>query len=146
MPGQAAIDRLLAPDFDARSTVILEEPLPADVEVVAGATGVVEWLEREVDRFTLRVAPDRPSLLVVLDNWFPAWEATVNGELVPVHRANYAFRAIAVPPGEHTVSFRYAPAELRTGAVISLAILALLLAVIAAGSLPLRRRGSAPPA
>lgn len=146
VPGEAAIERLLAPNFDARNTAILPEPLPVDVEVEAGATGVVEWLEREVDRFTLRVAPDRHALLVVLDNYFPAWQATLNGHLVPVHRVNHTFRAIAVPPGEHTVSFSYTPTELRTGAVLSLITLSLLLVVILAGALGehRRRRAAAP--
>jgi hypothetical protein len=139
----AAIDRLLAADFDARSTVLLEEPLPADVEVAAGAAGAVEWLERGVDRYTLRVAPDRPALLVVLDNWFPAWRAKVNGELTPIYRANHTFRAIAVPPGEHTVTFEYAPVALRTGALISLLVLALLLAVIVLDAWRGRRRAVA---
>jgi hypothetical protein len=140
VPGDAAIGRLLAEDFDARRTAILAEPLPADVELEAGAGGIVEWVEREVDRYTLRVAPDRPALLVVLDNHYPAWEATVNGQITPIFRANHTFRAVAVPPGEHTVTFRYTPRALRTGATISLLVLLLLLGIIAA-DLAGRRRG-----
>jgi hypothetical protein len=130
LDGEAAIERLLSEDFDARNTVILPEPLPADVEVRQGVAGAVEWIEREVDRFTLRVAPDGPALLVVLDNWFPAWEATVNGHIVPVYRANHTFRAVAVPPGEHTVVFRYTPADLRAGSASRSSPSALLLACL----------------
>jgi hypothetical protein len=135
VPGDAAIGRLLSEDFDPRTTAILAEPLPADVELQPGARGTVEWIERDVDGYRLRVAPDRPALLVVLDNHYPAWEATVNGRLTPIYRANHTFRAIAVPPGNHTVEFRYTPTALRTGALISLAVLALLLAVVTAGFL-----------
>lgn len=134
LAGDAAMERYLSEEFDARTTVILEEPLPADVEVEPGATGAVEWLEREPDSFALRVAPDRPAMLVVLDNYFPAWKAFVDGREVPVHRANYTFRAIAVPAGEHTVTFRYVPTELRTGAAISLVLLGLLLTVVLSGA------------
>jgi hypothetical protein len=130
VPGDAALARYLSEDFDPRTRVILEQDLPPDVEVQAGATGVVEWVERQADEFTLRVAPDRPAMLVVLDNYFPAWKAFVDGREVPIHRANHTFRAIAVPAGDHTVTFRYDPAELRTGAGISLIVLSLLLAVI----------------
>lgn len=142
LSGDAAMARYLSEEFNPRTTVILEEPLPADVEVQAGAAGVVEWLEREPDAFTLRVAPDRPAMLVVLDNWFPAWKAFVDGHQVPVHRANYTFRAIAVPAGEHTVTFRYEPSELRSGAAISLTLLGLLLAIILAGAWRERRSGA----
>jgi hypothetical protein len=137
--GNAAIERLLSPAFDARATAILAEPLPATAEIQAGATGTVEWVERQVDRFTLRVAVDRPALLMVLDNYYPAWQATVGGRQTPIYRANHTFRAIEVPAGEHMVSFRYTPVALRTGALISLAVLTLLLVVIAAGFLADRR-------
>lgn len=139
LPPDAALERYLSEAFDARTTVILEEPLPADVEVQEGAAGVVEWLERQPDEFRLRVAPDRAAMLVVLDNWFPAWKAFVDGREVPVHRANYTFRAIAVPAGEHTVTFSYEPTELRSGAAISLVLLGLLLAAVLFGAWRERR-------
>jgi hypothetical protein len=135
----AAIERLLADDFDARTIALLEEPLPQDVEVQRGATGVVEWLERGTDAHTLRVTADRAALLIVLDNWFPAWEATVGGRAAPVLRANHTFRAIPVPPGEHVVTLRYRADTLRSGAFISLAVLALLLGVVIADTLRSRR-------
>jgi hypothetical protein len=139
VPGNAAIERLLSPGFDARAAAILAEPLPATVEIQAGATGTVEWVERQVDRFTLRVSADRPALLMVLDNYYPAWRATVGGRETPIYRANHTFRAVEVPTGEHMVTFRYTPVALRTGALISLAVLTLLLLVIAAGYLADRR-------
>jgi hypothetical protein len=139
IPGGAAMERYLSEEFDAGTSVILEEPLPADMEVVAGAAGIVEWLEREPDAFTLRVAPDRPAMLVVLDNHFPAWKAYVDGREVQVYRANHTFRAIAVPAGEHSVSFRYEPTELRSSAAISLVVLGLLLAVVVSSAWRERR-------
>jgi hypothetical protein len=131
--GDAALARYLSADFDPRSTVILEEPPGADVDLEPEAAGVVEWVDRSPDEYTLRVVADRPAMLVVLDSWYPAWQALVDGREVPVRRANYAFRAIAVPAGEHTVRFRYSPDQLRTGALISLSILALLLVVALSG-------------
>jgi hypothetical protein len=144
VPGDGAIARLLAPEFDARTTAILAEPLPADVELESGVSGAVEWVSRQVDEYSLRVAPDRPALLVVLDNWYPAWEALVDGRSVPIHRVNHTFRAVAVPPGEHTVTFRFRPTALRTGALISITVLTLLMAVVLAGTLgEVRARRSA---
>jgi hypothetical protein len=135
VPGDAAIGRVLDADFDPRGTVVLEQPLPQGIEVEAGATGTVEWLNREVDRFTLRVVADRPGLLVVLDNHYPAWRAAINGHATTIYRANHTFRAVAVPAGEHTVSFHYAPQALRTGVITSLLVLTALLGIVLAGGL-----------
>ena len=138
-----AISRLLSPEFDARNTAILSGPLPSDVEVQAGATGAVEWLNRQVDEYTLRVAPDRPALLVVLDNYYPAWRATVDDREVPIWRANETFRAIAVPAGEHSITFKYGTDQLRRGAYISLIVLVLLGAVVIVSAVRERTRTKA---
>jgi hypothetical protein len=140
-PSEAdVVVRMLDARFDARSAAIVTEPLPADVQVQEGATGTVQWVERQVDRYTLNVTATAPALLMVLDNWYPAWEAEVNGQATPIHRANHTFRAIAVPAGQSTVTLRYTPSALQAGAGISLAVMLLLLGVIAAGVLLERRR------
>lgn len=140
------IVRLLDERFDARSTAILSEPLPAGVQVQEGARGVVSWAEREVDRYTLQVTASAPALLMILDNWYPAWEAEVNGQPTPIIRANYTFRAVPIPEGASTVTLRYTPTALQAGATISLAVLLLLLVVVVAGVLLERRRPTVSPA
>jgi uncharacterized membrane protein YfhO len=55
------------------------------------------------------------------DVYYPGWTASVDGTAVPIHRANYAFRAVAVPPGRHVVEFHYRPASVRYGLLLSLA-------------------------
>ncbi|MDR2463617.1 MAG: YfhO family protein, partial [Verrucomicrobiales bacterium] len=50
-----------------------------------------------------------PRLLTVSDAWYPGWRAFVDGEEVPIYRANYMFRGIVVPAGGHTVRFDYWP-------------------------------------
>jgi hypothetical protein len=137
--GDAAIARLLAEDFDPRGTAILEQAPPADVAPRPGAGGRVEWLDRQLDSYSLRVVPDGPALLVVLDNFYPAWRATVDGRIVPIWRANHTFRAVAVPPGEHTVRFEYVSPPLRRGAYISLLVLGVLIATVVLGALAERR-------
>ena len=44
--------------------------------------------------------------LVVNDCWVPGWTARVDGSEAPVLRADYAFGAVPVPPGEHEVVLR----------------------------------------
>jgi hypothetical protein len=57
--------------------------------------------------------------VVLTDVWYPGWQATLDGQAVPIERADTLFRAVAVSPGHHTLVFRFAPDSLRLGAAIS---------------------------
>jgi hypothetical protein len=71
-----------------------------------------------------------PGYLVLSDAYYPGWEATLDGERVPVRRANAVMRAVRVPPGAHAVRFDYRPLSFRLGALVSgLALGALALAL-----------------
>jgi uncharacterized membrane protein YfhO len=56
-------------------------------------------------------------ILNLADQFYPGWNAYLDGQTVPItRRADVSvFRAVAVPPGEHVVSFRYEPAGFRVG-------------------------------
>lgn len=129
-----AVATMLAEDFDARRTVLLPAPLPQGVSAEPDPDGSVEWVEREMDASTIRVTTDRPALLVISENYYPAWRASIDGQPVDVLRANYTFRAVAVPAGEHEVHFEYDTANLRGVVFASAGLLVLLLGVGIAGS------------
>ncbi|MDH3428085.1 MAG: YfhO family protein, partial [Gemmatimonadota bacterium] len=71
------------------------------------------------ERVRLFVESREPAMLVLLDRWYPGWWATVNGDEVPIFRANGAFRAVQVPEGVSEVEFRFAPRSLRLGGILS---------------------------
>ncbi len=48
-------------------------------------------------------------LVVLTDQWYPGWTATVDGRDTPILRVDTALRAVAVGPGSHTIEYRYAP-------------------------------------
>jgi hypothetical protein len=57
--------------------------------------------------------------LVLLDNYYPGWKASVDGQQAAINATNLAFRSIEIPPGTHTVRFDYQPGSLRWGLGIS---------------------------
>jgi hypothetical protein len=114
------------------------------VELDGGSVeGSVEWVERTPNRLELRVRSDRDALLVVADNWFPAWEATVDGAETPILRAYHTLRAVPVPPGESTVVMAYRSTVLARSALLSGAVLLGLVATGLGGLFLGRRRTAA---
>lgn len=68
---------------------------------------------------------------------YPGWTAEVDGERVPLVRANGLFSGLVVPVGEHRVTLAYRPASLRWGLLLT----GLASAVLLAGTaVELRRR------
>ena len=66
---------------------------------------------------------------VAKHNYYPGWQAEVDGEPTPIYRADHTFRAIRVPQGTSTVRFRYRPFSFYLGAILSLSTLLLLIGV-----------------
>lgn len=90
----------------------------------AGSATVLSASPREV---VIHVDASRPSLLVHTDSFYPGWEATLDGEVVPIHVANLIFRGIPVEAGTHEVVLRYRPPLILAGVwVMPLALMALV--------------------
>ncbi len=62
----------------------------------------------------------RDGFLILSDTFRPGWLAVVDGTPRPILRAHTALRAVAVPAGEHRVTFTYEPRALYVGAWTSL--------------------------
>jgi hypothetical protein len=78
------------------------------------------------DRVSVRTTASRAALLVLSDNWYKDWHATVDGKHAEILRTNHAFRGVVVPQGTHTVEFHFHSRQLHYGLHIYLACLLLL--------------------
>jgi hypothetical protein len=101
-----AVPYMLSESFDPELEVVLPEAPPITLDGQS-ASGSVTWVSRSPNELLLSVTTERPALLVVSDNWFPAWRATVDDVEAPVLRAYHTLRAVPVAPGEHTVRMFY---------------------------------------
>lgn len=117
---RAIIERLKSPDFDPASAVILESA-PQGFQPAGPPRGSVAIDTYQPNLVELRVASDRPAILVMSDNWYPAWRASLDGQPLDIYRANYTFRAMIVPAGSHRISLTYRSAIFNAGLTISLA-------------------------
>lgn len=48
------------------------------------------------------------------------WEAYIDGEKVPIIRADYALRALQIPEGNHKIEFIFAPKSMKISSIVSL--------------------------
>jgi hypothetical protein len=113
---QKIIDTLFSHDFDRREQVVLEEH-PA-LEPLAG-TGKAEIISYTPNRIRIQTDSQVPKLLFLSDVYDPGWHVTVDGKPSNVYRADYDFRAVAVPRGAHTIEFSYVPSSFTSGVIIS---------------------------
>jgi len=97
-----------------------------------GGEDTVELLMFEADRLVVRASSDEDGFLVVSEVAYPGWQATIDGEPVPVFVANGLLRAVALPAGEHVVELRFESPTLLVGMLISLASLAMVVPACAA--------------
>jgi hypothetical protein len=107
-----------APDWDPERDVAFEEGV-ASQEAGCGPRHVrtVSLLPGE-ERY--EAESKRPGWLLVRSTHARGWRATVNGEPAAVLRADGRHRAVAIPPGRHTVTLRYEPPWLVPGAALTL--------------------------
>ena len=124
---------------EAREVLLEEDPgMPAG-EAGAGPEGAVVVSSEGRNGTTLEVVAPRGGLLYGAEGWAPGWTARVGGKSTPILRANYAFRAIVVPPGRSVVRFSYWPPGLTGGLLVSVFGLGLAVALL------LRRDPTSPP-
>lgn len=109
--GQQIIDEIFSGETDIREVVILEEePNNArelsNCQVVNPAELVVieKYMATEIK---ISTKSSCNGLVVISDVYYPGWVAYVDGRREQIYRANYTFRAIPVPNGEHSVVLKY---------------------------------------
>ncbi|HEX9017204.1 MAG TPA: YfhO family protein, partial [Chloroflexota bacterium] len=83
------------------------------------------------NRLRVEVNGASPGFLVLNELSYPGWKAYLDGRQVPVWRANYLFRAIEVPPGDHDIEFSFEPDSLKLGLALFLSTPAFLLVTAA---------------
>jgi hypothetical protein len=120
---------LMDPRFDFRREVLLSEGLPARVPD-EGSPGESRLLAYLPDRVEMQVSARRAAVVVLVDSFDPGWRAWVDGEPARVLRANVAFRAVAVAPGQHRVEMRYRPRGVLVGFGLSAMTALVTLAVV----------------
>ncbi len=75
----------------------------------SGNAGTVRVLRISASVIELDVEALAPAVLRCADRFDSDWMAAINGNPVPVFRADFCMMGVAVPPGRHTIRLEYRP-------------------------------------
>jgi hypothetical protein len=124
---KSTFNRLSSDGFDLRRDVVVD--LPIQLERKNNLPGKATMRTYKDSLVEIDAGLDQPGILVLTDAFHPGWKVWVNGMERTMLRANYLFRGVELPAGNHKVEFRYEPESFRIGALISLCSAGLLIVV-----------------
>lgn len=75
----------------------------------ACATGQGEATITKYESQNIEIQATGPGTLILADSWYPRWQAELDGQAVPILRADLLFRGINLPEGTHQIRFYFAP-------------------------------------
>jgi hypothetical protein len=108
---ESALARMMHPDFDPASDVIVHGL--AEAEVPQGGAGTATLISTSDAELLIAVEASEGGVLLLADAWLPGWQAEIDGLPTPIYRADVMFRAVIVPPGAQQVRVFYDPPWLR---------------------------------
>jgi len=132
-PTRVAIADTGAQNIAAIQLQTLPAPAASHVQVRSYAPGAID------------LSLDQPAgpgqALVVSENYFPGWNATVDGKSAPVGRMNYNLVGVALPPGAHAIQLRFDDAAYEKGKRVTVVALIVTVLLCIGGLAADRRRG-----
>lgn len=104
----------LLPDTSTAIITAAQPPFPASPVSAA----VTDWRPGAMT-ITLQGANSAPSHLLVSENWYPDWQAEVDGQAGTVRRLNHTMLGIDLPAGAREVRLRFASSAYARGKIVS---------------------------
>jgi len=144
---KSTLGRMASDSFDPLRAVVLNAPIQLETKGVFRGNAAIKLYEN--NRVLINVQLSEPGVLVLTDAFYPGWKVFVRGKEQKILRANYLFRGVALPAGNHEVEFVYDPGSFKIGLLISLLTATLLIAIPCVAwifrRVALRRSGAALP-
>jgi uncharacterized membrane protein YfhO len=130
----AGLERIRNASFDPERSVVLTEvpawqTLRTDPDT-RPFSSKIEMTDFQINHLSFRVTTSSDAALVLSQMWFPGWKASVDGQDVPVLRADAALTGILLPAGSHDVHFEFRPMSFTIGAVITILTVLVVIALI----------------
>ena len=146
-PDDQVLATVLNPRFDARRAALFDtsanvavsqgvQTLPPPLSIVT----TVRHYEPGKVQIDLGAPAPQGSSLVVSENYYPGWKATVDGKSARIGRADYTFIGVELPQGARSIELIFTSASYARGKTITWIAILLGLVMLGAGIWRDRRR------
>jgi len=103
----SAMARINAVDFDYRNSVVVNRgPRISILGDSAGFTAA-EVVKDNINDFEIEANIARAGVMVISDNYYPAWKATVDGHSEEILLADGNFMAVPLEAGNHLIKIKF---------------------------------------
>ena len=143
----SVVPTLLDPRLDFSRLVLFDQteainPLPV-TEMPARSPSQATFTNWSPSRMSISIdpAPPQDSYLLIAENWYPDWHATVDGQPVTAWRGDQTFLTVPVKAGAKRVELQFSSAYYARGKLVTITSLLLLAAWAGAGVVRRVRRG-----
>jgi hypothetical protein len=134
---QQALSAVLDPSFDPTRIAIVDTSSKIAAQQITAlppALGIsVSVTSYRPGDITLQLASPAPqgAALIVSENYFPGWKATVDGKAAPLDRAQYNLIGVQLPAGARSVALHFDDPAYEAGRKVT--IVAIVLSLVLAG-------------
>lgn len=111
-------------EIDPIRTAVVDERYKSNLDGFtpkADNTASIRLLDYKPNHLKYETNAASEQLAVFSEIYYKDWNVYVDGEQKPYFSANWVLRAMRVPPGKHTIEFKFEPTKYYTGEKISLA-------------------------
>ena len=105
------LKRLKDAKWDARESILFKRPVSITVPPSLAPPGTSDHVTLKTytpTEIEIEAQTSRSGFVLVNDQYDPDWQVQVNGRDVPLLRADYIMRAVAIPAGKSDITMRYA--------------------------------------
>ena len=130
-------------EIDGIKTVNPAETAIVDAQfkdVLKGATtgykdslSSITLTEYEPNRLVYKTSSAKDAVALFSEIYYPGWQVHIDGEEASVGRADYIFRIMNIPAGDHTIEFKFDPKSVHVTETIAYTAMTLLLLGVALG-------------
>lgn len=117
--------------FDYKNTALVENYMGDESYNPNSNSSIPIVTSPKQTLFNIQTNNENDSFLVLDQQYYPEWEATIDGQKTNMYQTDYVLMGIKVPKGKHSIIFNYAAKTTQIGMIISI-VSFLILSIVSA--------------